>query len=40
MDIRSFRQTEYEADPIFLNRWSPRAMSGEAIDPTTLMRLF
>jgi nitroreductase len=40
MDIRSFRQTEYEADPLFLNRWSPRAMSGEAIEPATLMRLF
>ncbi len=40
MEIRSFRQTEHDVDDLFINRWSPRAMSGEAIDHETLMILF
>jgi len=28
-----------DADPLFVNRWSPRALSGEAIDDATLFRL-
>lgn len=34
------RIAEYPIDPIILNRWSPRAMSGEPIAHTELMSLF
>jgi len=29
------RNPEFAIDPIFVNRWSPRAFTGEAIDETT-----
>ncbi len=35
-----FRKPEYEIDKIFLDRWSPRAMSGEDLDDDELMSLF
>jgi nitroreductase len=35
-----FRKPDHEISPIFINRWSPRAMSGEEIDREDLMRLF
>jgi len=34
------RKPEYSVDQIFLNRWSPRAMSGESISDKELMNLF
>ena len=34
------RKTEYEIEDIFLERYSPRAMSGEAISKEELMTLF
>jgi nitroreductase len=34
------RQADYLIDAIFLNRWSPRAMSGEEIPAEDLMMLF
>lgn len=34
------RQADYPIDAIFLNRWSPRAMSGEAIPAEELKTLF
>ncbi len=34
------RKSEYPVDPIFLHRWSPRAMSGEEISEEDLMSLF
>ena len=34
------RTTDHAVDPLFLNRWSPRAFTGEAIDEALLMRLF
>ena len=40
MNIRDFRKPEHEINEIFLNRWSPRAMSGEEIDEATLLSLF
>jgi nitroreductase len=40
MDIKNPRKTQYEVDEMFVNRWSPRAMSGEEIDEATLMSLF
>ena len=40
MNIRDYRKPEYNVDEIFLNRWSPRAMSGEEIDGKTMFALF
>ena len=34
------RHSEYDINPMILNRWSPRAMSGEEITDMELMRLF
>jgi nitroreductase len=34
------RKADHAIDPIFLDRWSPRAMSGESIPQEELMRLF
>lgn len=39
MDI-PFREREHGVDELFLNRWSPRAMSGESIEGEVLRRLF
>lgn len=40
MNIRDFRKPEQEINEIFVNRWSPRAMSGQEIDGETLLTLF
>jgi nitroreductase len=40
MKVHDFRKPEYPVNDIFVNRWSPRAMSGEQIDDATLMLLF
>jgi len=40
MNIRDFRKTEQDINDIFVNRWSPRAMSGQEIDEKTLLTLF
>ncbi len=34
------RIADYEIDPLFLRRWSPRAMNGEPLSQGELMRLF
>ncbi len=34
------RKADYPIEPILLDRWSPRAMSGEEIPPDELIRLF
>ena len=34
------RQADHPVDPLFIDRWSPRAMSGEEIPPEDLMTLF
>ncbi len=39
-DAREFRQPEFPIEPIFVRRWSPRAMSGEPISQTELLTLF
>ncbi len=38
--IEEYRTLEFGADPLFLERWSPRAMSGEEVGRDELMRLF
>lgn len=39
-EVQQNRKPEYPIDPIFLNRWSPRAMSGEELSDEELMPLF
>jgi nitroreductase len=39
-EVRNYRKNEHSADPLFLDRWSPRAMSGEAIAKPELFKLF
>jgi nitroreductase len=34
------RKSEHAVDKLFLDRWSPRAMSGEAVSDEELMKLF
>src|SRR6185436_18855688 len=34
------RTADYPIEPMFLERWSPRAMNGEAVSPEHLMQLF
>ena len=38
--VRQVRHPDYDINPLILNRWSPRAMSGEEIPDADLMRLF
>lgn len=38
--VKNERSTRYDIDPIFINRWSPRSMTGESINDETLMSLF
>ena len=40
MDIADFRRPDFDIDPIFLNRWSPRSMSGDEISRDLLFSLF
>ena len=37
--VSDYRRAEYGCDPLFVERWSPRAMSGEPIRPGELMPL-
>jgi len=39
-EIEKYRKTEFPVNEIFVNRWSPRAMSGEEITEKELMTLF
>ena len=40
MDIFYFRKPDFDVDAIFLNRWSPRSMSGDEISRDLLFSLF
>jgi nitroreductase len=42
IDIRGqdFRKPDHEIEPFFLDRWSPKAMTGEEITREELMRMF
>ena len=42
IDIKGedFRRPEHEVSPFFVNRWSPRAMTGDEIAREELMRMF
>lgn len=39
MNVYDFRKRENAVDEMFINRWSPRAMSAEALDEATLRTL-
>lgn len=39
-EVKPHRAPEHEVEPIFLNRWSPRAFSSEPIDEETLLSVF
>jgi nitroreductase len=39
-DPLQYRQPDHPIEPLFLRRWSPRAMSGDKIADAELMRLF
>ena len=36
----TIRQSQYKINPLILNRWSPRSMTGEELDEDTIMSLF
>jgi nitroreductase len=40
IDVTGHRDVQHQVDSIFAERWSPRAMDGEALDQATLDRLF
>lgn len=40
IDGSEVRKPEHEVEELFLDRWSPRAMSGEAVSEAELMSLF
>src|ERR1043165_9728791 len=39
-DPLSIRKSDYPIEPLFLRRWSPRALSGEPLTERELMTLF
>jgi nitroreductase len=39
-DPHDHRTADQPIEPLFVRRWSPRAMSGEPVSPTDLLRLF
>ncbi len=38
--IHSHRKSDHPIHPLILNRWSPRALTGESIDDATILSLF
>ena len=39
-DVAEHRDPDHDVDPLFVNRWSPRAMTGEPLDEADLLPLF
>jgi len=39
-EVKQARKTEYDINPLILNRWSPRSMSGQEMTDDELMPLF
>ena len=37
INVKEHRKAEYLVDDIFINRWSPRAMSGDPVSKDELM---
>lgn len=38
-DIQQYRQAEYEVDPMFINRWSPRSFTDQPVPDDVLFSL-
>ena len=36
----NIRNSHHKINPLFINRWSPRSMTGDSLDDETLMSLF
>ena len=39
-EVEHTRHPEYKINPLFVNRWSPRSMSGEELNDQDIMSLF
>ncbi|WP_330631236.1 nitroreductase family protein [Halocatena halophila] len=39
-DVREHRSPKYDIAPLFVNRWSPRSMTGDPVDEAEFMPLF
>lgn len=39
VDLSKFRKADHEIEPLFVRRWSPRAMTGEAVTKKEMARL-
>ncbi|ELY44906.1 nitroreductase family protein [Natronorubrum bangense] len=39
-DVADHRSPDYDIDPLFVNRWSPRAMTGEPLEEAEFLPLF
>ncbi|MDJ1434420.1 nitroreductase family protein [Halostagnicola sp. A-GB9-2] len=39
-EVADHRDPDHEIDPLFVNRWSPRAMTGEALEEAQYLPLF
>ncbi len=39
-EVEEHRSPEHDIDPLFVNRWSPRSMTGESLEPEEFMPLF
>lgn len=39
-EVDKYRQSDFDIDPIFIRRWSPRALSGEALRAEEISALF
>lgn len=40
LDVKQYRQPDHAVEPLFVQRWSPRAMTGQPLDDGALERLF
>ncbi|MFP4111743.1 MAG: nitroreductase family protein [Candidatus Woesearchaeota archaeon] len=39
-DVKDYRKPKYDINPVFVNRWSKRSMTGEALPKDDIMSLF
>ncbi|WP_226479642.1 nitroreductase family protein [Natrinema amylolyticum] len=39
-EVAAHREPDHDIDPLFVNRWSPRAMTGEPLDESEYLPLF
>ncbi len=39
-EVAEHRDPDHDVDPLFVNRWSPRAMTGESLEEAEYLPLF